>query len=62
MHEVTVRIVNVAKSSKFGLSKIDHGQDYRPRKGPRPAHGSVPVAWWDPAKTVLALLLWVADE
>ena len=31
MHEVTVRIVNVAKSSRFGLSKTDHGQDYRPR-------------------------------
>ena len=31
MHEVTVRVVNVAKSSKFGLSKTEHGQDYRPR-------------------------------
>ena len=29
MQEVTVRIVNVAKSSRFGLSKIDHGQDNR---------------------------------
>ena len=31
MHEVTVRIVNVAKSSMFGLSKTGHRQDYRPR-------------------------------
>ena len=31
MHEVTVRVVNVAKSSRFGLSKTEHGQDYRPR-------------------------------
>ena len=30
MYEVTARIVNVAKSSRFGLSKTDHRQDYRP--------------------------------
>ena len=31
MHEVTVRIVCVARSSRFGLSKTDHRQDCRPR-------------------------------
>ena len=31
MHKVTVRIVNVDESSRFGLSKTDHGQVYRPR-------------------------------
>ena len=30
MHEVTFRIVNVTKSSRFGLSKTDHRQDQRP--------------------------------
>ena len=29
--KVTVRFVNVAKSSRFGLSKTDNGQDNRPR-------------------------------
>ena len=31
MHEVTFRIVNVTKSSRFGLPQTDHRQDYRPR-------------------------------
>ena len=31
MHEVTVRIANVANSSRSGLSKTDHRQDCRPR-------------------------------
>ena len=31
MHMVTIRIVNVAKSSRFRQSETDHGQDYRPR-------------------------------
>ena len=31
-------------------------------KGPRPARGSASVAWWVPARTVLALLLKVVDE
>ena len=30
MHEVTFRIVNVTKSSRFGLPKTDHRQDTRP--------------------------------
>ena len=30
MHEVTFRIVNVTKSSRFGLTKTAHRQDYRP--------------------------------
>ena len=29
VHKVTVRIVNVAESSRFGLSKTAHGQVYR---------------------------------
>ena len=37
MHKVTVRIVNVAKSSSFGLSQIDHGQEYKPRLWERAA-------------------------
>ena len=28
MQEVTVRIVNVAKSVRFGLSKFDHGKNH----------------------------------
>ena len=31
VHKVTVRIVNVAESSRFVLSETDLGQDYRPR-------------------------------
>ena len=31
MHEVTVRIVIVAKSSRFGRSETGHWQDYKPR-------------------------------
>ena len=64
MHEVTVRIVNVAESSKFGVSKTDHGQDYRPTLGkePRPARGSAPMAEWVLAGAVPALLQWASEE
>ena len=37
MHKVTVRIVNVARSSRFGLSQIDYGQDFKPRLWERAA-------------------------
>ena len=63
VHEVTVRIVNVAKSSRFGLSKIDHGQDYRLRLRERATSNTwVCTDGWVPARAVLAFLLWVADE
>ena len=64
MHKVTVRIVNVAKSSRFGLSKLSMGRTTGRGFGkrPRPTRGSVPMAGCVPARAVLALLLWVANE
>ena len=60
MHEIAVGCINVTKPVKFDLAKFDHGKNHCPRhleKGPRPARGSAPMAWWVPARAVLALLL-----
>ena len=52
MHEIAVSMVKVAESSRFGQTESylgrTTGRDFG--NGPRPVHGSAPMAGWVPAK------------
>ena len=55
MHEIAVHSTLVSEPVRFDLAKFDHRKARGFGKGPRPARGSAPMAWWVPARAVLAL-------
>ena len=58
MHGITAKGVNVTEPVRFGMVQSEHGehQGREALEKVRLARGFAPIAWWVPARAVLALL------